>query len=348
MCRIMLKQQSWRTDASVSRRGVNLCLAAALDGLHQLDAAIATLEAAVEAGDSALNLALAKLLFRGNRPEAACQRCLEIVAAFASGGATAEEAAGAYQLAGWTKIHSADHSAAYALWREGYSAVPADEFLLTQHLKRRCWDEEDGDAPTTAGLVGAGHHGGGACTEDELEAYPVVSRTSALALFEPSAQRDRLVFRSRRALLLPAECAAVLRHVDDYIETERGGSWGTVRASSVVTTDVAVEDIAPLRPWLRELLQSRLYPMLQAAFPQLADGSTLVDPETGRSRMRVHDAFIVRYDAERDGSCAAPSDHMPADHPAHPAPRAAPDAPALSGCHCPSTVTPRACPSPWR
>ena len=39
--------------------------------------------------------------------------------------------------------------------------------------------------------------------------------------------------------------------------------------------------------------------MLHNAFPVLADGSTVMDEETGQSRMRVHDAFIVRYDAVR-------------------------------------------------
>ena len=50
------------------------------------------------------------------------------------------------------------------------------------------------------------------------------------------------------------------------------------------TTDVAVEDIPALRPWLRELLHTRLHPMLAAAFPRLADGTTTVDPGTGASR----------------------------------------------------------------
>ena len=106
--------------------------------------------------------------------------------------------------------------------------------------------------------------------------------------------------------MTPAECGEVLRRVDEFHATERGGVWGTVRKSSVKTTDVAVEDIPALRPWLKELLRSRLYPMLDAAFPVLADGSTTMDPATGESRMRVHDAFIVRYDAEKDQSLSLP------------------------------------------
>ena len=42
---------------------------------------------------------------------------------------------------------------------------------------------------------------------------------------------------------------------------------------------------------------------MAAAYPQLADGSTTGDMG---NRMRVHDAFIVRYDAECDGSYSLP------------------------------------------
>ena len=54
------------------------------------------------------------------------------------------------------------------------------------------------------------------------------------------------------------------------------------------------------------LPHARLYPLLAEAFPVLADGSTNLDPDSGASRMRVHDAFIVRYDIERDGSLSLP------------------------------------------
>ena len=57
-------------------------------------------------------------------------------------------------------------------------------------------------------------------------------------------------------------------------------------------------------PWLRALLARRIYPWVAAAFPLLADGTDLgVDG----SRLRVHDAFIVRYDSsEAVGSVSLP------------------------------------------
>jgi hypothetical protein len=63
---------------------------------------------------------------------------------------------------------------------------------------------------------------------------------------------------------------------------------------------VAVEDVPGLAPWLRALLATRLCPLLAACFPRLADGSDLGG--TAGSRLRVHDAFIVRYDAAAGGA----------------------------------------------
>jgi hypothetical protein len=102
------------------------------------------------------------------------------------------------------------------------------------------------------------------------------------------------------------ECSAVLKIVRTHHEKHRDGVWGTVRHSSVKTTDVAVEDIISLRPWLLALLHTRIYPLLHTAFPVLADGSSLIDPNTTNSRIRVHDAFIVRYDAMNDKSTSLP------------------------------------------
>ncbi len=65
-----------------------------------------------------------------------------------------------------------------------------------------------------------------------------------------------------------------------------------------------VEDVPALVPWLRALLARRIYPWVAAAFPLLADGTDLgVDG----LRLRVHDAFIVRYDSsEAVGSVSLP------------------------------------------
>jgi hypothetical protein len=157
-------------------------------------------------------------------------------------------------------------------------------------------------------------------TVSPLASYP------PLSLFCTETQKNCLVFRTKQALLSPEECSSVLRIVDQHHTQNLGGKWGTVRHSSVKTTDVAVEDIPALRPWLLALLHSKIFPLLSVAFPKLADGTSLLDLDLNldpaadtntdtdtvsgnvpaASRLRVHDAFIVRYDAENDKSLSLP------------------------------------------
>jgi len=219
-----------------------------------------------------------------------------------------EDASDAYHLAGWLRIHADDHTGAYRLWMEGHAAVPECELLARQYRKRACWDHHDPAEVCDPRLLGSDNTTSSYCSvHDDLEAFFVpednVKHTPALALFEPTVQKNALVFRSRQPVLTGEECKEVLRCVEAFHRDFRGGQWGTVRHSSVKTTDVAVEDIPALRPWLRDLLRTRLYPLVAAAYPQLADGST---PGDLGNRMRVHDAFIVRYDAECDGSISLP------------------------------------------
>ena len=278
--------------------------------------------------DVSVALALAKLYFKDNRKNRALAWCNAILNKLRNDHANDNnkvqsqsqccmyskgDISDAYHLAGWIKIHADDHTGAYELWTEGHEAVPDCDTLHRQYRKRACWDNindhgDDDDEVTNALLLGGGSHGDGIFNRNEdLEAFvvPVENRqqTPALALFREETQKNALVFRTRHPVLTADECKHVLKEVESFHNDYRDGKWGTVRHSSVKTTDVAVEDIPGLRPWLRDLLRTRLYPLVAAAYPQLADGST-----TGHlgSRMRVHDAFIVRYDAECDGSFSLP------------------------------------------
>jgi len=97
----------------------------------------------------------------------------------------------------------------------------------------------------------------------------------------------------------PSVCARVIREANDYVSNLNAGVWGSVRQSSVKTTDVAIEDIPVLRGWLRDLCERKLWGIVEDRYPRLRDGM-VVRGEDGGSRMRLHDAFIVRYD-ENDG-----------------------------------------------
>jgi len=142
------------------------------------------------------------------------------------------------------------------------------------------------------------------CIHDEPE---LTFLTPALGIFHPQQEHLGVVFRSKQPVLTPLECSRVIDVVNSYHDTMHNGVWSTVRHSSVKTTDVAVESIPLLREWLLALMHTRMHSMLNALFPRLADGSTLYhESAPDESRIRIHDAFIVRYDAEKDLSLSLP------------------------------------------
>lgn len=131
--------------------------------------------------------------------------------------------------------------------------------------------------------------------------------TPALAIFGPEQAQRGVVFRTRHAVLTAEECRRVVDTVNRYHDEACDGHWGTVRHSSVKTTDVAVESVPLLREWLLALMHTKTNRMLSFLFPALADGTSMYTNETpSKSRIRIHDAFIVRYDAERDHSLSLP------------------------------------------
>ncbi|ETV97571.1 hypothetical protein, variant [Aphanomyces invadans] len=302
LCRAMLRDETWEHDATVNELDVYLTYASTLESLTRRYEAIDILVRGIDIMDEhpMLRLALARLQFKAGLYEEALESCLLVAEAYPNDTRCSKEsAADAYHLAGWVKIHGDDHTNAYALWSRGAKAVPSSAVLARQYRKRQCWDDDSDVDLLHPGLVGQGASGLPA------EGFAVPPSTRAVALFNPNTQANRVVFRSTTPLLTKDECANVVDIVHAFHRETLDGRWGTVRHSSVKTTDVAVEDIPSLRPWLKVLLQSRVYPFLHACFPSLADHTTMMDPVTMQSRCRVHDAFIVRYD-EVDESLSLP------------------------------------------
>ena len=86
-------------------------------------------------------------------------------------------------------------------------------------------------------------------------------------------------------LFTPSECAEAIQFAEDHAAAH--GGWTTTRHHAVPTTDVPLHEIPTLLRWFNDALASRLSPMLSAVF------------RVSRQRIRVHDAFLVRYDAGR-------------------------------------------------
>ena len=302
---------------------VGFTLSAALERIGQRNEAIAALDRGIcrAPADGRLRLARAKLLFRSGRKEEAlsdlevlqdmwrrslscfaAERETTVGAAARRGMINANVAGTAWYLSGWVSVHADDHTAAYTRWAEGALLVPTDARLQRQRAKVACWGEGGDDSAPDAKLcfpasfsAPVTNNGVTYSTLFGAVAFgvPDTLHEPALALFSEN-QRRNAAFLTSVPMLQPDECAGVVAAVDAHVASALGGVWGTVRSSSVPTTDIAVEDVPTLVPWLRRLLVGRVFPFLRECFPRLADGTTLGD---GGSRLRVHDAFIVRYDA---------------------------------------------------
>ena len=90
------------------------------------------------------------------------------------------------------------------------------------------------------------------------------------------------------------------------------GGWQTARHYAVPTTDVAVAAVPRVRDWFNARLQDSVFPALEELY---AEGAAVGAAGAGLSRgqriklkrgsLRVHDAFVVKYDAGPLGGGAA-------------------------------------------
>merc|ERR1719453_846787 len=82
----------------------------------------------------------------------------------------------------------------------------------------------------------------------------------------------------------PEECLAAVESAEAHADV-RGG-WSTQRHYAVPTTDIPMFEIPEVLAWFNGALESRLLPMLASLYPGARS-----------NELRVHDAFLVRYDA---------------------------------------------------
>lgn len=144
------------------------------------------------------------------------------------------------------------------------------------------------------------------------------------------------VCETRVPLLSTEECAAVIAEAEGRAAVEamrtKGGiagsdgvsGWGTTRHYSVPTADVAVRDLPATLAWFNGAMRTRIAPLVAAAValgggdlsissPPWAPTESTVESHASTSNecagahseeaadfvrsLRVHDAFVVRYDA---------------------------------------------------
>eukprot|EP00961_Rhodomonas_salina_P248834 3363215-Rhodomonas_salina.2 len=91
---------------------------------------------------------------------------------------------------------------------------------------------------------------------------------------------------SSAPLISKEECARAIQDTENWA-AENGG-WMSDRHVQAATTDLAVKDVPKLLHWFNEKLETLLFPMLVSRYP---------DKINSIEDIRVHDAFIVKYDA---------------------------------------------------
>jgi len=92
-------------------------------------------------------------------------------------------------------------------------------------------------------------------------------------------------------VLSDAQCDAIVQACEAHAATH--GGWTTSRHYSAPTTDLPVQAVPKVLDIFNELLHTRIAPLLLEQFPM-----HLKRPEC----VRVHDAFVVKYDATGGGA----------------------------------------------
>ena len=295
---------------------IGLRLSAALDALGKRTQAINALKRALfrRPDSSKVRLQLARMLFRQKLHDLAINTLEPILTSKSTGDCSDicqffsdindRIISDAFYISGWAYIHGRDdHTIAYSIWAKGAMYIPSDTRLSRQLQKLNTWapirEEEKEEVQwygDDLGVILTSR-----CEENvDIITVPETIHEPALSLFDPFEQKRAIAFTTRKPFMSKNECKAVLNEVDKYIQSKKNGRWSTVRRSHIPTTDCAVEDIPSLIPWLRKLLDTRIYPLIEVCFPLLADGT-----QTKANRIRVHDAFIVRYDSDL-GSISLP------------------------------------------
>ena len=94
---------------------------------------------------------------------------------------------------------------------------------------------------------------------------------------------QRRIFGTRRPLLSADECAAAIAAAEAHAAAH--GGWTTQRHYAVPTTDLPLHELPTTLAWFNGVMASRVAPMVAAQFG------------VGAAAVRVHDAFLVRYEA---------------------------------------------------
>jgi len=225
-------------------------------------------------------------------PPCACDLCAGEGGAEAAAAAARAEAAAARGA----------HAAAAAGWRRALAAAAGDWDLVgrawdglgTALLEMGRWPEAA--AAFAAGASAAPGHAPLALAAATAAAYPPAP-APGLAGLAGLAGLERLrlpggAAAARLAALHPRDCRAVIAEAE--ARAAGCGGWGTLRHVTVPTTDIPLLALPAALRLFNDAMRDAIAPAAAAAFPRRLAAAA----GGGRARLRVHDAFVVRYEAE--------------------------------------------------
>ena len=160
-------------------------------------------------------------------------------------------------------------SAAHATWAAAARASPLHAALAAQTAK----DASYWPAP------------GAPCDDEAAGALLPLFGNGECFTRVPLGAGGATAVLTAAPLLDAAGCARLVAAAEAAAAGE--GGWTTARHYAVPTTDLPLHRVPALLRWFNGAMQRSIAPLLAAAHPGAVDAA----------RVRVHDAFVVRYDA---------------------------------------------------
>ena len=193
-------------------------------------------------------------------------------------------------------VKAGEYAEADRVFRAGAARLPANEMLsaaaLTLGGDSAAYCAQGAVPATTppANAIDDASFDGYEAPAAEMLTYDQVDRHVDWSTGKERLASRGTVFKTRDALLDPADCAWVINQVEAHAAVS---GWTRDRHVQAPTTDIPVSQVPAIREWFDEALTSTLFPMVASRFPH-----AISDP----AQLRVLDAFVVRYDAREQAS----------------------------------------------
>ena len=125
------------------------------------------------------------------------------------------------------------------------------------------------------------------------------------------------IYISAIPILSPQECDSIIQAAEDHISATNGGKWFTSRHYSVPTTDIPAHTIPALKEsFCRKVVVDLVKPLFLSQYRKLSGAATGAAAITADDVL-IHDVFVVKYEASKDGEATQRSLPLHYDQSSH-------------------------------